>query len=180
LFEEGMTVARELGNPMLLGYALDGFAAVAAMQQQAGRALRLAGAATGLRKSAGASLYPAELEALERKLQPAWQLVSEEAGAAAWAHGQAMSEDEAVAFALEPPHAAGGREQGLLTPREQEVTALIACGQSNREIAQRLVITVSTTERHVANILSKLTLRSRTEVALWAVAHGLGVPAAEA
>jgi len=52
---------------------------------------------------------------------------------------------------------------------------LIACGQTNREIARRLVITVSTAERHVANILGKLALRSRTEVALWAVAHELAL-----
>jgi Bacterial regulatory proteins, luxR family len=51
--------------------------------------------------------------------------------------------------------------------------ALLAGGRTNREIAQTLVITVSTAERHVANILNKLGLRSRTEVALWAVAQSL-------
>lgn len=181
LFAEAMAIARELANPMLIAYALDGFAAVAATQKQAGRALRLGGAAARLRASAGASLYREEHEALERKLQPAWQLLSKVAGTTAWAQGQTMPHDEAFAFALEPAqagHTAARGEQGLLTPREREVAALIACGQSNREIAQRLVITLSTTERHVANILSKLALRSRTEAALWAVAHGLGDPTA--
>jgi predicted ATPase/DNA-binding CsgD family transcriptional regulator len=179
LFEEAMAIARELANPMLTAYALDGLAGVAATQKHAQRALRLGGAAARLRESVGASLYRAEQESLARKLQPAWRLLSDEPGAAAWAQGQAMSEDEAFAFALEPAEpgtAAATREQGLLTPREREVAELIACGQSNREIAQRLVITLSTTERHVANILSKLALRSRTEAALWAVAHGLVFP----
>jgi DNA-binding NarL/FixJ family response regulator len=56
-----------------------------------------------------------------------------------------------------------------LTPREFEVAALIARGHSNREIAEDLVIAVSTAERHVANILSKLGLTSRTQVATWVI-----------
>jgi ATP/maltotriose-dependent transcriptional regulator MalT len=61
----------------------------------------------------------------------------------------------------------------LLTPREQEVAALVARGYSNRGIAQELVISGSTAERHVANIFAKLHMRRRTEVALWAVEYGL-------
>ena len=77
------------------------------------------------------------------------------------------------------PQSAIGHLVEPLSERELEVLRLVAAGASNREIAQRLVITLSTTERHVANILSKLALRSRTEIALWAVAHGLGVPATD-
>ena len=58
-------------------------------------------------------------------------------------------------------------QDGVLTPREQEVARLIAGGLKNCEIAERLVITTSTTERHVANILNKLGMRSRAEVAAW-------------
>jgi non-specific serine/threonine protein kinase len=53
----------------------------------------------------------------------------------------------------------------LLTPREREVALLLADGLTNRDIAHRLVIAVSTVERHVANILGKLGLSSRTRVA---------------
>ena len=58
-----------------------------------------------------------------------------------------------------------------LSSRELEVVTLIASGLSNREIARELVIEVSTAQRHVANILAKLSLRSRTQVAMWAVMH---------
>jgi DNA-binding CsgD family transcriptional regulator len=56
----------------------------------------------------------------------------------------------------------------VLTGREREVARLLAAGQSNREIADALVITEGTVEVHVKHILSKLGLRSRAQVAAWA------------
>jgi predicted ATPase/DNA-binding CsgD family transcriptional regulator len=64
------------------------------------------------------------------------------------------------------------RQDDPLTAREWEIVNLVTRGQTNREIADSLVIALSTAERHVANILNKLQLRSRTELALWAVEHG--------
>ena len=72
------------------------------------------------------------------------------------------------------PRQAAKREFAGLTGREREVAALIAQGKSNREIADELVISAATAERHVANILSKLGLSSRTQIAVWAVEKGLG------
>ncbi|HEX9118127.1 MAG TPA: LuxR C-terminal-related transcriptional regulator, partial [Anaerolineae bacterium] len=63
---------------------------------------------------------------------------------------------------------------GGLTAREREIAALIAQGKSNREIAGALVISETTAERHVANILSKLGFNSRTQIAIWAVQQGIG------
>jgi DNA-binding NarL/FixJ family response regulator len=63
--------------------------------------------------------------------------------------------------------------QTVLTKREVEVATRITRGFSNRQIAEDLVITLSTTERHVANILSKLEMRSRAQVAAWVVELGL-------
>ncbi|GAB4444715.1 MAG: response regulator transcription factor [Chloroflexi bacterium OHK40] len=54
-----------------------------------------------------------------------------------------------------------------LTPREQEVLALIAAGATNQEIADRLVVSIKTVKTHVSNILSKLQLQSRYEAAIY-------------
>jgi len=58
-----------------------------------------------------------------------------------------------------------------LSPREREVTALLARGMSNRAIAESLVISEGTAEVHVKRILNKLGFRSRSQVAAWAVEH---------
>lgn len=60
-----------------------------------------------------------------------------------------------------------------LTPREREVAALLAEGLTNAALAERLFISPRTAAVHVSNILAKLGLRSRTEVAAWAVREGL-------
>ncbi|HZM37791.1 MAG TPA: LuxR C-terminal-related transcriptional regulator [Acidimicrobiales bacterium] len=60
-----------------------------------------------------------------------------------------------------------------LTPREREVARLLAEGLSNSQLAERLYISPRTAAVHVSNILSKLGMSSRTEVAAWAVRDGL-------
>ncbi|UFN45167.1 helix-turn-helix transcriptional regulator [Nocardioides okcheonensis] len=62
----------------------------------------------------------------------------------------------------------GASEQDpVLTPREAEVTALVAQGMSNAAIARRLTLSERTVENHISRILSKLNLTSRTDLALW-------------
>jgi NarL family two-component system response regulator LiaR len=60
-----------------------------------------------------------------------------------------------------------------LTDREREVLRLVAKGLSNREIAQRLVITEATVRTHVSNILSKLHLANRVQATLYALQEGI-------
>jgi adenylate cyclase len=59
--------------------------------------------------------------------------------------------------------------KGPLTEREREVVELIVRGYTNRQIATELIIAEGTAVRHVANILNKLDLKSRAQVAVWAV-----------
>ncbi|MAT97343.1 MAG: DNA-binding response regulator [Anaerolineaceae bacterium] len=60
-----------------------------------------------------------------------------------------------------------------LTPREKEVLVLIAEGLTNPEIADQLVISVKTVDRHRENIMRKLNLHSRIELVKYALRHGL-------
>jgi DNA-binding NarL/FixJ family response regulator len=63
--------------------------------------------------------------------------------------------------------------EGELTERELEVLRLIGTGATNREIADRLVVSEGTVKNHVSSILSRLGLRDRTQAALFAHEHGL-------
>ncbi len=65
------------------------------------------------------------------------------------------------------------RTDAPLTPRELEVLQLIAKGLSNREIADRMSVSIRTVTTHVGSILDKLHLANRTKAALYAVEQGL-------
>ncbi len=60
-----------------------------------------------------------------------------------------------------------------LSPRETEVVKLIAEGHSTREIAELLVISQKTVERHRANVLAKLGMRNRVDITRYAIRRGL-------
>jgi DNA-binding CsgD family transcriptional regulator len=73
--------------------------------------------------------------------------------------------------------AAGKLERSGLTRRELEVIRLVAVGRTNAEIATELVLSPRTIEMHVANAMSKLGCRSRTEATARAHALGIVLPA---
>ncbi len=74
---------------------------------------------------------------------------------------------------LHAPNTSGGRDSGGLSRREIEVVRLIAKGHSNPRIAERLFISDHTVHRHVANILLKLDVRSRSAIVARAATLGL-------
>jgi DNA-binding CsgD family transcriptional regulator len=59
------------------------------------------------------------------------------------------------------------RHPEILTPREQDVLALLREGRSNEEIAERLGISFTTAKFHVSQIIAKLGVRSRRDAARW-------------
>lgn len=87
--------------------------------------------------------------------------------------GERLSLADAAAFAAAPGKPATG-----LSGRETEVAAGIHEGLSNREIAERLVLSVRTVDTHVQRILAKLGFTSRAQIAVWyealASAHAMG------
>jgi two-component system nitrate/nitrite response regulator NarL len=60
-----------------------------------------------------------------------------------------------------------------ISGREQEVLQLVCEGATNREIAERLIVSEHTVKVHLRNILNKLNLRNRQQVAAYAVHEGL-------
>jgi len=72
--------------------------------------------------------------------------------------------------------AEGADAEDPLSPRETEVVKLIAEGHSTREIAEVLVISEKTVDRHRANVLSKLGMRNRVDITRYAIRRGLTEP----
>jgi len=73
---------------------------------------------------------------------------------------------------------AAGQKNGAvrLTQREREIIRMIQEGLSNKEVAQRLHIATHTVKSHVHNILEKLALRTRLQIAAYAIRQKLGRP----
>jgi non-specific serine/threonine protein kinase len=149
------------------------------------RAVRLFAAADTLRASIGAVMPPYDRSDYDAALTSARAALAEKAFAIAWADGRAMTTERAVDYALTFKDAFAllghdgmrklriKKRGDLLSPREREVAALVAQGLSNREIATRLTISERTAEAHVQHILTKLGAASRSQIATWAVQHGL-------
>lgn len=80
-----------------------------------------------------------------------------------------------IAGVRNPPRQEGSPpDRERFSPRERDILASLAQGESNKEIARRLDLAESTVKIHVQNIFKKLNMTSRVQVALYAVEHGYG------
>jgi predicted ATPase/DNA-binding CsgD family transcriptional regulator/transcriptional regulator with XRE-family HTH domain len=183
-FGDSLSTYREMASQRGVGIALSGFAAVDAAEGATERAVRLAAAAASLREAGGSALELIAATGTDPRLwlERARRKLGEATFAAAWSSGQTLPADAAVREALAgaPAAESSARAGGVrhardmpLTPREQEVARLVAEGASNRQIAETLVIGERTAETHISNILAKLGLQTRVQLAAWAVARGL-------
>lgn len=75
--------------------------------------------------------------------------------------------DRAAALVARLGDPGGGGRPGDLSPREAEVASLVAEGLTNRQIAERLVISERTAQNHVQHILTKLGFTTRSQIAAW-------------
>jgi non-specific serine/threonine protein kinase len=140
-------------------------------------AARLFGAASSLFRAAGWRADPDEAVDNARALAAARASLGDEfehafSDAGTWTVEHAMAEVQAM---IDVPAQRSRRSRALdeLTSREREVATLIGRGLSSRRIAEELVITVRTADTHADRIRDKLGLRSRAEIAAWAVRNGL-------
>ncbi len=174
---ESLRLLREIGDRPGIAFVLERFAMTAAAHREPLRALRLGGAADALRVFIGVPLGAGARRSFLDSLQEARSRLAGEAADRAWADGQALPLEVAITEALagavrsEP---AGSRDaMGHLSAREREVAILIAQGLTNRDIAEKLVVSERTAENHVQRVLNRLGLRSRAQVAAWVVRQGL-------
>jgi non-specific serine/threonine protein kinase len=162
-------------------WSLDALAAACGQQGYVRKAARLWGAAEVLREASDFSQPPDDKRVLEPFLEAARSRLDEAAFQAAWEEGRAMTEEQAIGYALseeeerepptlvpvpeqEPPH---DEPTERLTAREQEVALLVARGLTNRRIAQELSISERTVENHIGKIFKKLGFSSRARIAAW-------------
>jgi predicted ATPase/DNA-binding CsgD family transcriptional regulator len=171
LAQQSLTLSLELGDTRGSTYALEALGCIAAVEGQARRAARVFGAAQALREPLGGFLS-AILRADRDEAVAILRADLGEAGfGAAFAAGRGLTLDQAVAVAR-TPDATGTTTTGL-TSRERDIARLVAQGLSNRDIANALVVSERTTESHLSHIFTKLGLRSRTQLATWAIEHGV-------
>jgi predicted ATPase len=107
-YRESIAIFQELDHKRGIARLLESFALAAAAQHHPERALRLAGAAAGLRQNIGIPLTPSEQVKLKASLDAARQIVSNAAGNQAWLEGYGLTVDDAIAEALKPDVAGPG------------------------------------------------------------------------
>ena len=182
-FSESLQLRQEMGDRSDLADSLEGIAALAAAQQESTQAIQLAGAAASIRASSGSPFTAMRRTMLDQWLVPLQQALGQDVIHSAWEAGRAMSLDQALELALAATQSAPAPPDGPsdesrkraaeLSPREQQVAALLADGLTNRQIAGRLVVTERTVAAHIEHILDKLGFASRHQVATWAAENGL-------
>src|ERR1700674_225649 len=176
---ESLSMFRVVNDWFGIIWAMGGLSLVAAARREDERALRLAAAADRLSRQYSLGAWRFRVDQLDAACEKARnRLGTKGRGEAAWKQGQAMTTGEALNYALHPDGSVEDTpvDAGPLSRREREVATMVASGMTNKEIAQRLFIAERTAEGHLERIRNKLGVRSRTEVATWAVAHGLGQP----
>jgi predicted ATPase/DNA-binding CsgD family transcriptional regulator len=183
LAAESLEIVRSQGWRWYLPESLELLAGVAVSVGHVKRGVQLLGAVEALREATGAARQPVFREPHARNMELARAKMSKEAFTVAWATGRTMELAHAIDEALDiaalmtrRPAGDGVQDPAQamgLTQREAEVLRLVAAGQSDRQIGDRLFISARTVTTHTSNIYQKLGVHGRSEATAWAVKHGL-------
>ncbi|HKN57092.1 MAG TPA: LuxR C-terminal-related transcriptional regulator [Amycolatopsis sp.] len=146
--------------------AVDGLAIVAAGRGDPGRAVTLTAAARAARERSDLEPAPAWQHWVDAASRQARSRLSRSKVDSASALGRQLAGDHLEAYLFERAPLAA---EGPLSHREAQIAGLVADGLTNQEIADRLHLSARTVRSHLTNIHCKLDLRSRTQVAVWAV-----------
>jgi predicted ATPase/DNA-binding CsgD family transcriptional regulator len=190
-YTESLALRQETGEKEGIATALEGLAAVAGMQGRPVRAARLYGFAESLRTLLDAPLPPIDRLAYQRTIAAIRAQLDEPTFLNAWAAGQALTLEEAIAEAtqvqarehippppppapVEAPSASPARGHPFgLTARELDVLRLVTQGLTTSHIAKQLVISPRTADAHLRSIYSKLAVTSRAAATRFAIEHKL-------
>jgi predicted ATPase/DNA-binding CsgD family transcriptional regulator len=156
----------QLGQRLDVSVCLDGFALLAAENQIYERALRLFAAAAAIRHSIGAAWSSGHTARVKAAIDQARMAIGPTLADRSWNEGKSMTLEQAVKHSLANEAETDAVE---LSRREREVAALVGEGMSSSEIAARLKIAERTVDSHAEHIRNKLGLRSRAQIAAWAV-----------
>jgi non-specific serine/threonine protein kinase len=180
-FTESLVLAQELGRTRNITLSLAGLAAVACAVSEYVQAVRLLGAVAALLSASNHVLDPTVRSDYDRSTAAARAHLDAVTFDRAWAAGQALPPEQAIAEALalgaaaeaaitvstQSPYRAG------MTTREVEVLCWVAQGLTNAQVAAQLVISPRTVNTHLSGIYRKLGTSSRAVATRFAVEHGL-------
>ncbi len=178
-FQEGLSLAQEIGAVAQVGWHLVGLAGVAVAEGQPVRAARLYGGAE-TRIDVQVSMNDVERADYTGKVESVRGKLGEKIFTAAWAEGRSMTPEQALAAPEKAPApvphtpapAAPTYPDGL-TAREVEILRLLAAGQAVAEIAKQLVISPRTVTTHITTIYRKIQVSTRSAATRYAIEHKL-------
>ena len=167
LLHEALRALYDAGDPGGVADLLESLAALVRELQNEEQAVRLLGAADGIRVAVGCARFPVRQPAYDAELSALRDALGEEAFAAAWSAGVSLSLEDAVAYAErgrgERKRPAHGWDS--LSPAELRVVQLVAEGLTNPQIGERLFISRRTVQAHLSHVFAKLGVASRAELA---------------
>ncbi len=190
-YEECLLRSNAIGDKEFLASCMEGLAA--AVVNQAGEngpgsesvwVARLWGVAEHLREAIGAPIPPVHRASYEQALARVHSRISDQAFRMAWEEGRSMSPEQALAMrpptnvstpvldsSVAPPSSKLVTSIAKLTTREVEVLRLLAQGWTDAQIAEHMVISPRTVNRHTTSLYSKLGVSSRAAATRYAIEH---------
>ena len=180
-FLESLHLWASIGDRETIVQPLAGLGELASVHGQAETAATLVGAIDVLAQEAGDFILERCMrfagENHDRAATRACAVLGEERFAALRAAGRALSLEEAIAVAatvtIPVRRTTPSPAASPLTAREHDVLRLVAAGQTDREIADALFLSLRTVNTHVAHILAKLDVATRRAAAMWAREHSV-------
>jgi non-specific serine/threonine protein kinase len=181
VYGECIRTFRNVGDVWHIALPFAGLSHLSVQLGHPQRAAMLDGCIDTLLRRFNVVLFMPERELRQRALEATRRALGAEQWQTTHDAGQRLSLDDAITFAVDTISVIAGPSVApepvaaisVLSARELDVVRLLIEGQTNKEIARALGISPRTVINHVANVMNKLGLESRTAVAAWAVRQGI-------